>query len=415
MPVVRNDVEAYHGDQIVVERRYAGFVQEQVRRLGVASHELGSNAALRLSLLELENLQASAAVLRQDRALMAELAGEGAARGQPTDGVDDLDVTVFALRRLARTEHDGWIPTVGKNRLLDRVEAAPYIKGSIGDPRAVPPISFPAAARRPGARVAILDTELYAHPALAGRCLGDVATDLGPDPRSTQAHATFIAGLVARRAPTAELVVRTVLDHDGLNVSSWDVATAIVEVLDFDIAVLNLSLCCATADRVPPLCLSRAIEWALPSVVVVAAAGNVGEGGPATVDFLTAGTPQYPAAIDGVVAVGAYDSSDPDRTPTRFTPDAPWIGLLAPGVDERSTFLPGDVSLMQWVDGELVVHETGNFPAPGYASWTGTSFAAANVSGAVAALVEPGRRNAHEALDHLRNPDTTGGDIVVRG
>ncbi|WP_045875919.1 S8 family serine peptidase [Pseudofrankia sp. DC12] len=37
------------------------------------------------------------------------------------------------------------------------------------------------------------------------------------------------------------------LDHDGLNVSSWAVANAIVDVLDFDIAVLNLSLCCATA------------------------------------------------------------------------------------------------------------------------------------------------------------------------
>jgi subtilisin family serine protease len=414
MPVVRNAVETYEGDQIVVEHGYVGFVQEQLRRLGIAARELDANIALRLSLVGLENLDTSAAALRQDAALMADLTADRASHGHPAAGeAEALDVAVFALRRQVRGEHDGWVPTIGKNRLLDRIEAAPYIKGSIGDPRSVAPISFPAAARRPGGRVAILDTELYAHPALAGRCLGDVVTDLGPAPRSTQAHATFIAGLVAQRAPTAELVARTVLDNDGLNVSSWAVANAIVDVLDFDIAVLNLSLCCATADRVPPLCLSRAIERALPSVVVVAAAGNVGEGGPATTDFLTRGTPQYPAAIDGVVAVGAYDSRDPDRRPAPFTPDAPWIDLLAPGVDEQSTFLPGAVSLMQWVDGALVIHDTATFD--GYARWSGTSFAAANVSGAVAALVEPGHRNAYDALDLLREKGVPGGDIVEFG
>jgi membrane-anchored mycosin MYCP len=37
------------------------------------------------------------------------------------------------------------------------------------------------------------------------------------------------------------------------------------------------------------------------------------------------------------------------------------------------------------------------------ARWSGTSFAAATVSGAIASRTEPGRRTAHEALDELRS------------
>jgi subtilisin family serine protease len=419
MPVVHNEVEAYQGDELVVEQRHAGLVHEELRRLGVASTELDSSTPLRLSLLGLPNIESAAALLRQDTTLVAGAARERGSRPQTAKSMNDLDVVLGALRQSMRAAFAGWVATVGKNRVVDQVEAAPYIKGSIGYPAPTAPVSIPAATGQAGARVAILDTRLVAHPDLAGRYLADVATDAGPAPRSTQAHSTFIAGLVAQRAPTAELVVRTVLDDEGLNASSWDVATRMVGILDADVAVLNLSLCCATADGVPPLCLARAVERLVPSVVVVAAAGNIGAGGPKAAPTLTANTPQFPAAIDGVVGVGAYDSGaragrgDRPIVLAPFSPAVPWVDLLAPGVDVRSTFLPGTVRRMRWDDdGQLVEHDTELFPAPGYASWSGTSFAAAGVSGAIAALVVPGHVSAYEALDQLRNPAGTGGDIV---
>jgi hypothetical protein len=44
-------------------------------------------------------------------------------------------------------------------------------------------------------------------------------------------------------------------------------------------------------------------------------------------------------------------------------------------------------------------------PFTGYAAWSGTSFAAATVSGAIAARTVPGRVTAREALDQLlRDP-----------
>jgi subtilisin family serine protease len=411
MPVVTNDVESYHGDQFVVEQRHAGLVQEQLRRLGLASNQLDSNDALRLTLMALSDITAGSATLRHDSTLMESAVRDRRSRGQSGDAVTDLDLVLFAVRRLMRETYDGWVATIGKNRVLSQVDAAPYIKGSYEPPRPAPAVSIPAATRHAGARVGILDTRVLAHPALAGRVLGSPVPDFGPAPRSTQGHATFIAGLIAQQAPLAELVVRAVLDDDGINASSWDVATKMVGVLDADVAVLNLSLCCATVDRVPPLCLTRAVERLIGDVVIVAAAGNHGSGG-ANSD-LTAITPQYPAAIDGVVGVGAYDRRQGARRPAAFSPVVPWVEVLAPGVDEASTFLPGTVRLIERdADGTLVDTGKATFADPGYAYWSGTSFAAANVSGAIASLIVPGEVDAYAALDRLRNSTGDGADIV---
>src|SRR5439155_505464 len=112
-----------------------------------------------------------------------------------------------------------------------------------------------------------------------------------------------------------------------------------------------------------------------PDVVVVAAAGNHGELGrdPDPDTGLTGRTPIWPAALDGVVAVGAHDGHDPAHPTAGFSPHrAPWVDLLAPGVDEESTFLTGDVSVLVRQEGKLVVEDTVDFAA-GYATWRGTS------------------------------------------
>jgi len=66
-------------------------------------------------------------------------------------------------------------------------------------------------------------------------------------------------------------------------------------------------------------------------------------------------------------------------------------------------------------DGSLVDAGPADFGEPGYASWDGTSFAAANVTGAIAALIVPGRVSGYGALDQLRSPAGPGGDILPYG
>jgi len=67
------------------------------------------------------------------------------------------------------------------------------------------------------------------------------------------------------------------------------------------------------------------------------------------------------------------------------------VDLYARGVEVRSTFL------------SQALTEKGSRPTPfgGWASWTGTSFAAALVSGAIAASTQPGQTTSREAITDI--------------
>jgi Subtilase family len=420
MPVVRNGAEAYQDDQLVVQAEHAGLVTEELRRLGIAASTLDVSGRLGLALLSMAGVATAAGVLRQDSGGAMPAGPPGRGEGTGAAGTSDLDVVLSTLRRRIASEHDGWVATFGKNRVLGRVQGSPYIKGGVGVPAPAGPVAIGPAGQQPGPRVAMLDTRLYAHPGLIGRFLGDSVSAFGSQPRSTQGHSAFVAGLIARRAPAAQLIASTVLDDDGENASSWAVATAMAGLLDAGADVLNLSLGCVTADRQAPLCLRRAVDLLAGSVVVVAAAGNNGMPDEMAVAAgLTAATPVYPAAIDGVVAVGAYDAADGSGQPAAFSPDAPWVDLLAPGVRVTSTYLSGQVTLVQrGPDGSLTEAGSADFGQPGYAVWDGTSFAAAAVTGAIAALMTGRRVSGHEAVGMLRDPSSSSravGDVLPHG
>ena len=85
-----------------------------------------------------------------------------------------------------------------------------------------------------------------------------------------------------------------------------------VSFLDRDVAILNLSLGCYTEDNQPPLLMQRAIQIMTPRILVVAAAGNHRQP--------QRPRPFWPAALDDVIAVGAYGD---DYRPAPFTPQAP--------------------------------------------------------------------------------------------
>ena len=107
----------------------------------------------------------------------------------------------------------------------------------------------------------------------------------------------------------------------------------------------------------------------LGDAVGVAAAGN-----------LQSGRPYFPAALPGIIGVGGLDRGGP----AWFTNFGSWVDACAPAVNVVSTFFH-DVT--ETLDGR----PRRRFRE--WARWSGTSFAAPKVAGAIAQemYVEPGR------------------------
>ncbi len=219
-------------------------------------------------------------------------------------------------------------------------------------------------SRGAGVLVAILDTgaELN-HPALAGRVAGGwdfISGDADPTDQpdgidndgdglidEARGHGTHVAGIVARTAPDARLLIVRVLDADGRG-DMLSVASGIRWAIDHGARVINLSL-----GMLRP---SEAIENLLAQaeangIVCVTSAGNWGADDPV----------EYPASSPHAVAVAAVDA---DRHAATFTSHGSFVSLSAPGVAIRSAYFGGR-----------------------YVLWSGTSMAAPFVSGAAALLL----------------------------
>ncbi|NUT45357.1 MAG: S8/S53 family peptidase, partial [Thermoactinospora sp.] len=169
------------------------------------------------------------------------------------------------------------------------------------------------------------------------------------------------------RAPGARLRVSRVLDGDGLG-DEATVVRALHRMRDDPPDVLNLSFGCHSFDDRPPPLLADAIG-ALKETVTVACAGNT-----------ASDRPFWPAALPCAVGVAALDAAQERRAP--FSGFGTWVDACARGDWLTSSYL-----------------DIGEFG--GYAAWSGTSFAAALVSGAIAdaARGEPAKDAAERVLD----------------
>jgi membrane-anchored mycosin MYCP len=397
---------AYYSSDLIVALEHVNEVARTLERLGVAFGEVDRSESLGLALLPLRDDRAAADVVQ---AAVAEDSDRSSGAVPPGTGTD-MDRLLHGLRTHFAGRFAGWTPTIGKNRLVGQVIGVRRKKGEKGkvshgggpDPEATtrrrPP--RPAQPGR-GVRVGVLDTPISAHSWLAGGWVGPSEDVLhGDGHRAVAGHATFVAGLVLSQAPGCVVEARQVLSDEDGESDSWTVAKEIVELGRTGLDVLNLSFVCYTEDGQPPLTLAAAIERLDPDTVVVAAAGNHGDLDPEPVKG-DRRKPAWPAALDHVVAVGAADR---EGTPTAFTPaGVPWIDVLAPGVDLVSTFLSGPVE----VGGAGGTSQLLTFD--GYATWSGTSFAAALVSGAIAARTVPGRTSARDAWKGLSTRATNTG------
>ncbi|MFI6594865.1 S8 family peptidase [Nonomuraea sp. NPDC050536] len=239
-----------------------------------------------------------------------------------------------------------------------------FFGGPASRPFPTSKVAFKPARDRNAAMVALLDTGVAEHPWWAdSRWYRDLGKEAADASEGAQAgHGTFIAGLLLRAAPGVALKVNRVLDGDGVG-DEAGVVRALNRMRDRPPQVLNLSFGCHTFDDRPPPLLSDALG-ALSDTVAVACAGNT-----------ASDRPFWPAALPGVIGVGALDQAGERRAP--FSGFGPWVDAWAPG---------------EWL--------TSSFPGfSGYAAWSGTSFATALVAGAVAARA--GDRTAKQAAEEL--------------
>ncbi len=211
-------------------------------------------------------------------------------------------------------------------------------------------------------KIAVLDTGISSnHPDLTvSGGINLVGTSKNNKWSDDNGHGTHVAGIIAARnntigvvgvAPDAQLYAVKVLDAYGNGYIS-DVIEGIDWAVQNNMNVVSMSLGTTAYSQALNDTTANAYK---AGILLVAAAGNNGDGNLSTDDVL------YPAKFDSVIAVSAVDYNN--IAPV-WSADGAEVELAAPGVDIYST----------WING-------------GYANASGTSMAAPFVSG-VAALVK---------------------------
>lgn len=412
MAIYRGRVEAFHDDQLVVALPDLGVVTDALTDLGVRWGGIDESAALGLARIrDLSGVDQAAARLAQASGI-----GTGLQRyrqdqadirhGRDTAG---LEILIKGLHLRFAGDFPGWKVTIGKNYRPSLVKGDPHLGGGQGAPkRTDAELRLPDSEDGRGVRVGVLDTPLFPAKILAGHYIAGPGDLLDPGQGEFtvfDGHCAFVSSCILQRAPAAELHLHHVLDSAG-DGSAWEAAVAMAQMARIGPDVVNLSFGeFLTDDNTAPMVLDAAVRRFGPDTVVVAAAANNGNAAELTPEQVRNGirpnSASYPAALPDVVGVGALDQ---DGKPAAFTPrPAPWIALLAPGVGLTGAYVQGKVTIEhKATDGHPPGKDTVSFD--GKAVWEGNSFAAAVVTGAIAAGTVPGHRTARQALDGLLHP-----------
>ena len=254
-------------------------------------------------------------------------------------------------------------------------------------PKTEVPQAWEVTSGKASVVIAILDTGIdKGHEDLAGKVIAEVNFTDSPTTNDIYGHGTHVAGIIAAAANNGAGIAGVAYDCRLMNVKVADdsgmfygsvAAKGIRWAVEHGADVINMSL----FGIQPSQALEEAINYAWSrGVVVVAAAGN------------GIGTkPAYPAYYSNCLTVAATDSND---CVASWSSRGDWVDVAAPGVDIYST-LPGDQ----------------------YGNKSGTSMAAAHVSGLAGLLfaLKSDRNSKGFVNDEVRADIEGGCDAVDIG
>lgn len=239
---------------------------------------------------------------------------------------------------------------------LDKIEIVDTLKGLPKQDWGVKAINAKKVWKKTkgeGVKVAVIDTGVdMNHPDLAYNIKGKMNMfKKNHDVTDEYGHGTHVAGLIAGKntgvAPETELYIAKVLDGNGKG-SLAHVLDGITFAMNYNVDVLCMSL--GTPQDIPLIVKERLIKAYNNGITIVCATGNSGKN-----------TPQYPAFMDEVIAVGGIDKN---FKRAEFSNHGKQLDVVAPSIDILSTYKDNN-----------------------YARMTGTSTASPLVAGAIALII----------------------------
>ena len=262
-----------------------------------------------------------------------------------------------------------------------------------------------------GVTVAVVDSGISAHPALAGKVIANVSKISGdPSTDDAHGHGTHIAGIIAGNsnaskyvtplyqggiAPDVKLVNVRVLGADGTGWTS-DVIAGIEWVIEhrakYNIRAMNLSLGHPVTEPsvTDPLCIA-VMKATASGIVVIVSAGNSGkaaDGRPILGGITSPGNSPYAITVGAMNTKGTVKRSDDvmttysSRGPTKFEhavkPDVVAPGNKIVSLEASGTYLQRNYPQF---------HMAGKW-GNSYMHLSGTSMSAAVVTAGVALLMQ---------------------------
>jgi hypothetical protein len=239
----------------------------------------------------------------------------------------NVDGDPLALAREARNT----VPDiVGLNHVI---VAGPQRFGGDAPPVSVvpPTVQIPGAgpaSQGPAKTVAVLDTGIVDNAPFPV----EPGSDLEPTGVGgfAEKHGTMVAGVIARFAPAAKILVKQVLRLPLGEADELEVVAAL-DALPHGIDVINASFGGPAADNIRMLALRRALDRLPPTTLVVASAGNEG-----------LNRPHYMAAFKRVVGVGSAAIVGNGPEVCFYSNRGGWVDVCTQGSDVETIAGPGE-------------------------------------------------------------------------